>query len=123
MSRRWLASLLFALALAVQAFMPVANGVAAARGVDLHALVENCLNVGGADQRTPHAPGHVHGHHDCALCQAFCDGVASDAARPLPFALAPAVRWTELRWTLADRALPASPRDFARQARAPPRFS
>ncbi|QGM99444.1 DUF2946 family protein [Methylocystis parvus] len=121
MPRRWLPTVLFVLALAVQAFLPVANGVAAARGVDVHGLSEICLKAGSPGH--DHGPaGHAHGTHDCALCQAFCDGVAPVAAKPVLLGMAP-VQWRDIRWTVADRALPAPPRDYDRQARAPPSFS
>ncbi len=121
MPRRWLTSLLFVLALTVQVFTPVANGVAASRGVDIHGLSEICLNAGGAGHDRQ-SPGRAHSHHDCALCQAFCDGVAPVASRFVNFGRSP-VQWTEVRWTFAERALPGNWRDFARQARAPPSFS
>ncbi|PPD41678.1 MAG: hypothetical protein CTY15_13260 [Methylocystis sp.] len=124
MPGRWLTSILFALALAVQAFSPVASGVAAASGADGHGLSEICLKV-GPDHDRHRTPGHhTHGHHEsCVLCQAFCDGVAPVATRPvLVTGMAP-VLWTEVQWTVADRALPAHGRDYARQARAPPIFS
>ncbi|WP_457797389.1 DUF2946 family protein [Methylocystis sp. S23] len=122
MPRRWFTAILFVLALAVQACLPVANGVAAARGADIHGLSEICLKAGGSDHGGHHAPGHVHGRHDCALCQAFCDGVAPVAARPFSVGMAPA-QWKDVPWAVADRALPAPPRDYGRQARAPPSFS
>jgi hypothetical protein len=121
MSRRWLPTLLFALAMAVQAFLPVATGVAAARGIDVHGS-EICLKAGSPGHER-HAPaGHAHGNHDCALCQAFCDGAAPVAGKPVLLVLAP-VQWRDLPWTVADRALPAPSRDYDRQARAPPAFS
>jgi len=123
MSRRWITAILFVLALAVQALAPVANGVAAARGVDVHGLSEICLKAAAPGHETPRAPGHAHhGHHDCALCQAFCDGVAPVAGRPVQLGMAP-VQWKSSHWTVADRALPPPPRDYDRQARAPPSFS
>lgn len=124
MPRNWLTSILFALALAVQALMPVASGVASARGVDLNASSATCLNGGEAGHKQD-GPGHVHrgGHHDCVLCQAFCDGVAPVAARPSALSGVAFVQWTEIRWADSDRVLPARWRDFSRQARGPPSFS
>jgi hypothetical protein len=124
MSRRWLPTILFVLALAVQAFLPVANGVAAARGIDVHGLSDICLKAGspGHDNHQGPGPAHSHSHHDCALCQAFCDGVSPVAAPPVVLGMAP-VQWKDFRWTVADRALSAPPRDYDRQARAPPTLS
>ncbi|WP_442754200.1 DUF2946 family protein [Methylocystis sp. JAN1] len=114
-------TILFVLALALQA-LPVASGVAAARGADAHVLSEICLKAGSPGHDNHQAPGRAHGRHDCPLCQAFCDGVAPVAARPVVLGMAP-VQWRDFRWTVADRALPAPPRDYDRQARAPPSFS
>lgn len=123
MSRRWLTALLFVLAVTFQVMTPVVNGVAASRGMDPVVVNDICLKVAGAAHDHEQAPAHSHHrHHDCALCQAFCDGVAPVSARPYAIGTA-SVQWSRLRWTVADHALPASPRDFARQARAPPIFS
>jgi hypothetical protein len=119
---RWLTAILFALALAAQAITPVANGVAEARGVDLHALNEICLKTAGADHDHRHVPAHSHGHHDCALCQVFCDGVTPVVARSTSLAAA-RVQWVALRWAATDGSAPAVQRDYARQARAPPGIS
>jgi len=114
---------LFVVALAVQAFLPVTNGVAASRGIDLRGPNEICLKTGGPDQDGDQGPGHVHrSRHDCALCQAFCDGVAPVAARPIALGRAP-VQWKDVCWAAADRVLPVPLRDYDRQARAPPGFS
>lgn len=115
---RWLTLALFALALAVQAIAPVANGVAAAH--DATGLFEICQKA--TDHAPQQAPGHTHRHQDCALCQAFCDGVAPVAARQMPVAVAP-VYWSRLAWAAVDYAPPAMARDFSRQARAPPSFA
>lgn len=123
MPRAWLTRLLFALALALQVIAPMSGGVAAARdGVKSHAL-ETCLALAGGDHgQRQGGHGHTHGHHDCALCQAFCDGVAPVAGRPASLGRAP-VQWEDIHWMVADRALPAPPRNYDRQARAPPKFS
>jgi hypothetical protein len=118
MRRNWLTVLLFALALTVQAFAPVAAGVASRIGAG-DALKEFCFtDVASGDQTQ--APGHAKRPRDaCLFCQNHCDGVAPLAARTIHFGKAP-VQWTALDWTVADRALPTSPQDYSRQARAPP---
>lgn len=122
MPPRFLSVILFTLALAFQVLTPVANGMAAARRLEGAGLSEICLKAGDATDGRRHAPGHEHRHHDCALCQAFCDGVTPLAGRPSSVGVEP-VRWTTLHWASANPALPASLRDYARQARAPPIFS
>lgn len=120
MSRRWLTALLFVLAMTVQVFAPVANGVAAAHGLDTLAAGEICLTAAQSDHGSRGQPLHGHHHHhDCALCQAFCDGVAPVAARLAALA-APTAQWTCVQWSLTHQTMRASPRDAARQARAPP---
>ncbi|MEK4033693.1 DUF2946 family protein [Methylocystis sp. IM3] len=116
---RWLTVALFALALAVQAIAPVANGVAAAH--DATGLFEFCQKA--TDAAPQQSPGHTHRHHqDCALCQAFCDGVAPVAGRPVALAFA-SLHWSRLAWAAVDFAPLATARDVSRQARAPPRFA
>ncbi len=115
---RWLTLALFALALAVQAVAPVANGVAAAH--DIIGFSEICQKA--IDHAPQQAPGHTHRHQDCALCQAFCDGVAPVGPRPVSLAVAP-VYWTSLAWADVDFTPRATTRDFSRQARAPPAFA
>lgn len=123
MHRRWLTAVLFALALAVQALAPVATGVAMAHGAGESGPFELCLKAGRAAANHHGSGGHVHRQHDsCALCQAFCDGVAPVSVRSASLGMAP-VRWTSFRWTVADRTVPVAARDYARQARAPPVFS
>ncbi|WP_363349309.1 DUF2946 family protein [Methylocystis echinoides] len=122
MPRRWLTFALFALALAVQAITPAANGVATAH--EAFGLSEICLNA-AAEHASQKAPGHTHRHHrhhDCALCQSFCDGVAPVAARPMTLGVR-SVDWAPVQWAASERLPVATPRDFARQARAPPSFS
>ncbi|MFO1101913.1 MAG: hypothetical protein U1E20_03290 [Methylocystis sp.] len=118
MRRNWLTVLLFALALTVQAFAPAAAHVASRMGAG-DAVKEFCFtDVASGDQSQ--APGHVKGQRDaCLFCQNHCDGVAPLAARTIHIGKAP-VQWTALDWTVADRALPTSPQDYSRQARAPP---
>lgn len=118
MPRRWLTAVLFALALAVQAIAPVANGVAAAH--EAVRLTEICQKA--SDDTPQKAPGHTHRRHDCALCESFCDGAAAVAARPTSFGAQP-VHWTLIHWTANHFTPPVTPRDFSRQARAPPRFA
>lgn len=124
MRRNWLTVLLFALAMAVQAFAPVAGNVAIAKNLrGAGESIELCLKaaVSAGDQQQ--APGQLHSHRDaCALCQAYCDGVAPLAARLAPLGMAP-VQWTALHWSVADRALPTPHHDYSRQARAPPSHS
>ncbi|WP_292528539.1 DUF2946 family protein [Methylocystis sp.] len=118
MRRNWLTVLLFALALAVQAFAPAAAHVATRMGAG-DFLSEFCVtDVASSDQSQ--APDHAKGHRDvCLFCQNHCDGVAPLAARVIFLGKAP-VQWTALDWTVADRALPTPPLDYSRQARAPP---
>jgi hypothetical protein len=118
MRRNWLSVLLFALALTVQAFAPGAAHVASRMGAG-DAVKEFCLtDFASGDQSQ--APGQAKGQRDaCLFCQNHCDGVAPLAARTIHIGKAP-VQWTALDWTVADRALPTSPQDFSRQARAPP---
>lgn len=120
MSRRWLTALLFVLAMTIQVIVPVANGVAAAHGLDGQ-FGHICLGVSHDDQG-PKQPGHGHQHHhhhDCALCQGSCDGAAPVAAR-VAGVVTPAVQWTVLRWSFAHQSPNASLRHIAQQARAPP---
>lgn len=122
MRRDWLNVLLFALALAIQAFSPAAANVAVAKGAgDSRASIELCLKVAAGDQQQ--IPGQTHQlHRDaCLFCQAACDGVAPFAARLVSHGMAP-VQWTALVWMVADRALPTAHHDYSRQARAPPTF-
>jgi len=124
MQSKWLTALLFALALAIQAFAPVAGNVAVARSLgDAGETVDLCLDGASSAGDRHQAPGHLHGHRGaCALCQAFCDGLAPLAARLVSPGMAP-VQWTALDWTARDRALPTRLHDFSRQARAPPSLS
>lgn len=122
MPRLWLAALLFALALAVQALAPAANGVAAAHGFDALGLGEICLRAAQSGRDSQPAPRRTHGHHDCVLCQAFCDGATPVMARLVAIA-APRTQWTLSHWTAAPPGLTANPRNFWRQARAPPAFA
>jgi hypothetical protein len=112
--------LLFALALAVQAFLPVASGVAAAGGNARAGLSEICFKAVGSldpdDGRA--APGHVH-QRECPLCQAFCDGVAPVEASAVVLGAFPAP-WATLRWIIAESTAPAASAGFAHRARAPP---
>jgi hypothetical protein len=120
MSRRWLTALLFVLAMTLQVVAPVANGVAAAHGLDGPGLGNICLGAGHDDHgtRQPGQGQHRH-HHDCALCQAFCDGVAPVASRATPVST-PAARWTLLSWSFAHQTPNASLRGVSHRARAPP---
>lgn len=125
MRHRWLTTVLFALALAVQALAPIAGNVARANGFGAaSASVALCLSKASGGPTDPQqAPGAAHGHrHDCALCQSLCDGVAPIAAPPLQLVAASAF-WRAAEWAADARALPARRFDHARQARAPPTFS
>ncbi|MGE5368450.1 MAG: DUF2946 family protein [Chloroflexota bacterium] len=120
MSRRWLTALLFVLAMTLQVIAPVANGVAAAHGLD-GPLGHICFGASHADQG-PQPPGHSrhnHHHHDCALCQGFCDDAPPVVSRSTGVAT-PAAQWTFLRWSFAHQSPNASLRHIAQQARAPP---
>jgi hypothetical protein len=118
---RWLTALLFVLALAVQVGTPIANGVAAARGFDVHGLSEICLK--GSRESHDHGPvRHSHSHHDCALCQTFCDGVTPVVTRTEAALSAPA-KWIAIRWLASDVGVTSRSRISSHQARAPPVFS
>jgi hypothetical protein len=121
MSRRWLTALLFVLAMTFQVVAPVANGVAAAHGLDGLVSGDICLQSAQADHG-PQKPGqgrHHHHHHDCALCQGFWDGAAPVASRAAAI-VAPAAQWTLLRWGAERSAPTVSLRHVAHQPRAPP---
>lgn len=122
MRPRWLSVILFALALAVQALAPVAIGMPTTRGLELAGLSEICLKAREASDSRHDTPSHTHRCQDCALCQAFCDGVTPVAGRPFWLG-APPSQWTKFHWAATIPGLPTSPRDYARQARAPPVFS
>jgi hypothetical protein len=121
MSRRWLTALLFVLAMTFQVVAPVANGVAAAHGLDGLVYGEMCLKAAQADHG-PQKPGqgrHHHHHHDCALCQGYWDGAAPVAPRATAI-VAPDAQWMLLRWVDAHSAPTLSLRQVAHQPRAPP---
>ncbi|MGE5389354.1 MAG: DUF2946 family protein [Hyphomicrobiales bacterium] len=104
----------------IQVIAPVANGVAAAHGLD-GPLGHICFGASHADQG-PQPPGHSrhnHHHHDCALCQGFCDDAPPVVSRSTGVAT-PAAQWTFLRWSFAHQSPNASLRHIAQQARAPP---
>jgi len=118
MRRNWLTTLLFALALAVQAIAPAVAHVASQTGAS-SAIKEVCFKS-AAPIEPAQTPGHLKSRHDlCLFCQSYCDGVAPLAARAIHFVAAP-VCWTALAWTEADRSLASLSRDYSRQARAPP---
>jgi hypothetical protein len=123
MRRSQWSGLLFALALAIQAFAPVAANIAMAHGFGL----ETCIETSGGGSANHHHQHRLPGHDDphggaCPLCQACCSGVAPIEARPSVAGMVP-VQWTPHGWTVADRALPAPHRDHTHEARAPPAFS
>jgi hypothetical protein len=126
MRRHWLSVLIFALALAVSALAPAGVHFANSRGAGGgYPAGEICLaHAGVGPHRHHHQPSdHSGRHHDsCPLCQAFGDGVAPVAMRPAHLA-SPSLLWARLVFAESDRVLPAAPRDYARQARAPPAFS
>ncbi len=125
MHRNWLGVLLFALALAIQAFALAAANVAMSRASsDPSFSTDICLQSGGG---SANSKSQLPGPHDgqrgaCLLCQVCCSGVAPLATRPVPVGEAP-VQWTALAWTVADCALPAPRYEYSHQARAPPTFS
>jgi hypothetical protein len=126
MHRSWRGVLLFALALAIQAFAPAAANIAMAQpSGDSRVSFVICLQTGGSPADQQHRlPGqHNNRQHDaCPLCQISCSGVAPLEARPNLAGLAP-VQWTALAWTVADRALPAPRHESSHQPRAPPALS
>lgn len=117
MRRNWLTILLFALALAIQAFAPAAAHVATQAGAT-SVVEEICLKDAGSTQPMQ-TPGHLKVHGLCLFCQSYCDGVAPLAARAVHIGAAP-VQWTALSWATASRAPLTFYRDYSRQARAPP---
>jgi len=124
MRRKMYCVLLFALALAVQAFAPAVGNIAlATTSGDTRASLQICLQSGGA-AGSDELPGPSQGHRDsCLLCQSGCGGLAPLEARPNPVGLAP-VQWTALLpWIVADRALPALRPNSPHQPRAPPTIS
>lgn len=117
----------FSLALLVAAALlwtaaPLAAGAAKARArTDGVGVFLNCFASGAPlpDAR-PGRPGPNDDRaHACALCQAFCGGVAPLVARPGLVGAAP-VQSDTLSWTVADRAAPTPRRSLSHQARAPP---
>jgi Protein of unknown function (DUF2946) len=111
--------LLFVLAMAVQALLPVASGVAAG-GIARGGLSEICLKaVGDLDHEDGRSsPAHSH-QRDCPLCQAFCDGVAPVGGSSAGPVVSP-VQWSTLAWASLDSPAPAAASRFAHRARAPP---
>ncbi len=119
MPRPWLKLILFALALAVQVIAPAASGVATA--YEGGGFQRDC---GAVDPRRQSPTRHTNGqnHHDCALCQSFCDGAAPVPARRPDALLSPA-HWVRLHWAQPVGEHPAHSRHSAHRARAPPRFA
>jgi hypothetical protein len=117
MRRNIVCALLFALALAVQAFAPAAARVA--MGVSQ----QTCVNV-SVDGSA--AKGQPSGHSDansarCDLCPLCCGSLAPLGARAA--AILPAsFAWTEATWPIVENATSSTRRDTVR-ARAPPTFS
>ncbi len=125
MRRNWFSVVLFALALALQAFGPAAANVAMAQAsAETRQSFALCLQSGGVSAGDYHPlPGQKDRHRDsCPLCQICCDGIASYEARLNQVAGAP-VQWSALSWTSADCALPSPRHEHSHQARAPPVFS
>jgi hypothetical protein len=121
MRQKWLSVLLFALALAIQAFAPAAADIAlASTSGETRASLQICLQSGGS-AGTDELPGPYQSRHDpCLLCQVGSGGLTPLEAGPNPVGLAP-VQWTALLpWTVADRALPALRPNSSHQPRAPP---
>lgn len=118
MRRNWLTTLLFALALAVQAFAPAAAHVATQAGAT-NVIEEICFKDAGPTDPIQ-TPGHFKNRHGlCLFCQYYGDGVAPLAARAFHISAAP-VQWTALAWVTANIVPPALYRDYSRQARGPP---
>jgi hypothetical protein len=116
MRRNLVCALLFALALAVQAFAPAA--ARAAMG-----LRQTCVTAsvdGSAAKGQP--SGHPDAHPaSCDLCALCCGSLAPLEARAsvvVPASLA----WTTATWPIVENETPTSRRDAVR-ARAPPSFS
>jgi hypothetical protein len=124
MRRHWVATLLFVLALGLRSLLPAAAEIAYAEGIAPgKTVVQLCLKA-AADRASgqSQAPGGAHHGDDCPLCQASCDGALALLERTPQPGSAP-VHWRKIAWTEADRALPATRRSPAHQARAPPSFS
>lgn len=84
MRRNWFSVVLFALALALQAFGPAAANVAMAQAsAETRQSFALCLQSGGVSAGDYHPlPGQKDRHRDsCPLCQICCDGIASYEAR------------------------------------------
>ncbi len=125
MRRNWRGVLLFALALAVQAFAPAAANIAMSQASgDPRFSIEICLQAGGGSADDNHQlPGPRNGQRGaCLLCQVCCGGVAPLESRSDAVGAAP-VQWTALACTVADCTLPALRHEYSHQARAPPVFS
>lgn len=118
----WVTRVLFALALTVQVIAPMASAVAAARDTGSVAGIETCLNIGVGDHGRGQPAHHRHSHHDCALCKAFCDGVAPVSASPVALC-ADGFEWRTASWVLNDAALTRPRPAASHRARAPPHFS
>ncbi len=117
--------LLFALAMALQAFLPTAASVASYPASSPGKAAFQVCSPASADFQNDTAPlpSPSERHRgDCAFCQLSCDGAAtfadaaSGAGAPLP-------QQREIVWTTANGDAPAPRREAARQPRAPPKFS
>ena len=77
MRLKLLGRLIFALALTIQVFSPVASSVARAGSANpvFQICLKAALDFATRDQQSPDRSGR-HGNGDCLLCQLSCDGSA-----------------------------------------------
>jgi hypothetical protein len=115
-------TVVFAVAIAVQAFATGAMGASRTLlGSEFVAYLQHCETAGTGDQGGP--SDHRSGRHDCSLCPICAGGGAPLAADVSDAYLIGFRQAAQLRFRASQAVLRPKPGAPANRARAPPLFS